>query len=379
MAGNSAHEPASCQEHQNSRRHSREDRSSRSNTEEERHSSRRSRSSSKAARRERRIRPRSESSSEDSSSPKRRRRCVQKNDLNDLKVYLKSLNAKLGHLQVNISENSKNSQRNVSKLERELRNVRGSKDFKKAGNEIQYLFNQELEGTIEDCIEFIEHENKVSTTKSLKDCLQLIRKRQKLIKIADKSEFGWLAAREYDEDEIASNSDDDKRLKKAEKAAMAKYKRNSQRNVRRLDARYSGFNSKPYSPGGFREYTQQWQRNQNFRPPYYNAPSFNPARQWCFACGNYGHWRAQCKSIQMLRQQNRSYINPSFFPNIHSKLKTPKPVVNKVSLKDMKDEYSYNFYKNIDVDEQFLIENEQHVEDGVDLCKNLSEQGETKF
>ena len=177
MAGNSAREPGSPQEHQNSRRHSREDRSSRSNTEEERYSSRRSRSSSKAARRERRKRPRSESLSEDSSSPKRRRRCVQKNDLDDLKVYLKSLNAKLGHLEVNISENSKNSQCNVTKLERELRNVRGSKDFKKAGNEIQYLFNQELEGKIEDCIEFIEHENKVSATKSLEDCLQLIRKR----------------------------------------------------------------------------------------------------------------------------------------------------------------------------------------------------------
>ena len=46
----------------------------------------------------------------------------------------------------------------------------------------------------------------------------------------------------------------------------------------------------------------------------------------------------------------------------------------------MKDEYNCNFYKNIDVDEQFLIENEQHVIDGVDLCKNLSEyeQGETE-
>ena len=64
----------------------------------------------------------------------------------------------------------------------------------------------------------------------------------------------------------------------------------------------------------------------------------------------------------------------------NSKLKTPKPAVDKVSLKDMKDEYSCNFYKNIDVDEQFLIENEQHVIDGVDLCKNLSEyeQGETE-
>ena len=104
-------------------------------------------------------------------------------------------------------------------------------------------------------------------TKSLiKDCLQLIRKRQKLIKIADKSEFGWLVAREYDEDEIASNSDDDKRLKKAEKASMAKYKRRSQRNVRRLDARYSGFNSKPCSPGGFREYNHNGNETKIFVP-----------------------------------------------------------------------------------------------------------------
>ena len=152
-----------------------------------------------------------------------------------------------------------------------------------------------------------------------------MRKRQKPIKIADKSEFGWLAAREYDEDEIESNSDDDKRLKKAEKASMAKYKRKSQRNVRRLDARYSGFNSKPYSPAGFQEYTQHWQRSRNLRSLSNNVPSFNPARQWCFACGNYGHWRAQCKSIQMLRQQNRSYINPSFFPNVEQQIQNAQP------------------------------------------------------
>ena len=43
-------------------------------------------------------------------------------------------------------------------------------------------------------------------------------------------------------------------------------------------------------------------------------------------------------------------------------------------------EKSCNFYKNIDVDEQFLIENEPHIVDRVDLCKNLSEyeQGETE-
>ena len=46
----------------------------------------------------------------------------------------------------------------------------------------------------------------------------------------------------------------------------------------------------------------------------------------------------------------------------------------------MKDEYSCNFYENIDNEEQFLIENKQHVVDKVDLCKILSqyEQRETE-
>ena len=47
----------------------------------------------------------------------------------------------------------------------------------------------------------------------------------KVIKIVDKSQFDWLAVGEYDEDEIPSNSENDKRLKKAKKAAMDKYKR----------------------------------------------------------------------------------------------------------------------------------------------------------
>ena len=47
----------------------------------------------------------------------------------------------------------------------------------------------------------------------------------------------------------------------------------------------------------------------------------------------------------------------------NSKIKTSNPLVNKVSLKDVKDEYSCIFYEDIDADEQFLTENDQHVVD----------------
>ena len=51
---------------------------------------------------------------------------------------------------------------------------------------------------------------------------QLLAERQKLIKIADRSENGWGVVAEYTVDELADDSDDEKRTEKAEKAAERK-------------------------------------------------------------------------------------------------------------------------------------------------------------
>ena len=50
----------------------------------------------------------------------------------------------------------------------------------------------------------------------LKESEKLITARQKLIRIADRSEFGWSIVAEYDEDEMADGFDDEKWLYKAE-------------------------------------------------------------------------------------------------------------------------------------------------------------------
>ena len=40
-----------------------------------------------------------------------------------------------------------------------------------------------------------------------------IRKRQKLVKLADRNKGGWLVVQEYESDDLASNSEDEKKIK----------------------------------------------------------------------------------------------------------------------------------------------------------------------
>ena len=53
---------------------------------------------------------------------------------------------------------------------------------------------------------------------------QLIKKRQKLIKLADRSKDGWLVVQEYESGEVPSNSEDEKKIRKAKLSAEKKRK-----------------------------------------------------------------------------------------------------------------------------------------------------------
>ena len=52
----------------------------------------------------------------------------------------------------------------------------------------------------------------------------LIKKRQKLIQIDDKNKDGWLVVQEYESDDLASDSEDEKKIRKAKAAAEKKRK-----------------------------------------------------------------------------------------------------------------------------------------------------------
>ena len=67
---------------------------------------------------------------------------------------------------------------------------------------------------------------------ALESGAQLVSKRVKAIKLADKSEFGWATVNEYLSDELASDSDDEKRIYRAERRAERKINKEKRRRVR---------------------------------------------------------------------------------------------------------------------------------------------------
>jgi DNA uptake protein ComE-like DNA-binding protein len=71
--------------------------------------------------------------------------------------------------------------------------------------------------------EYVNYASSVSSEPSVKEVLAdlvvLVAGRQKLIRIADQS--GWRCAEIYDGEELASDEEDEKRLRRAKKEALA--------------------------------------------------------------------------------------------------------------------------------------------------------------
>ena len=124
----------------------------------------------------------------------------------------------------------KGTQRNMESIKRELSSEREAADdrllkmhltngieFKRKGNEKQHVFNEEVKDKIESATKALcSIPPAVDRAKeALKEGEKLLTARQKLIRKADRSEYGLSTVAEY-EDELADGSDDEKRLYKAE-------------------------------------------------------------------------------------------------------------------------------------------------------------------
>ena len=99
--------------------------------------------------------------------------------------------------------------------------------FKKRSHEKQHQLNEQVRDKIDAATATLEQTP--SAVEKARTCLQegekLINLCQKNILIADRSEHGWATVAEYEEDELADNSDNEKRLFRAEVRAGRKIKK----------------------------------------------------------------------------------------------------------------------------------------------------------
>ena len=193
---------------------------------------------------------------------------------------------------------------------RELQKLKAKKvSFRFRGNKEQFDFNEKILDTIDKAHQAASlAESKVLLETAQKD----INYRNKLIKLADKSEAGWGAVEEYTADDLAEGSDDDRKIRTSQARALAKKNKlkPNRKPYRRApvasphnpaygdtySSRYNpSFNSAGRNiPGSFRGQGFRAQSGYN-RPQYYGQGA--RTTDICFACGKSGHWRKACPSI----------------------------------------------------------------------------------
>ncbi|XP_053401945.1 uncharacterized protein LOC128557757 [Mercenaria mercenaria] len=187
-------------------------------------------------------------------------------------------NSKFTELKRDFKEDSEWAAENVRKKVR----TDNSLSFKNVSNRKQYLFNADIADLLDSAQKAINLRNASKATDFLEEAKSKIKHRNKLICIADSSSAGWLTIQEYEQNEVASDSDDDKKIRRAEERAKAKLEKSKKFE--------SDNSSAGNSNQSFRSYRRELQRNTVAG----QQKTVGSRDIVCYACGGVGHFATGC-------------------------------------------------------------------------------------
>ena len=147
------------------------------------------------------------------------------------------MDTKVGQMKRELEEVANNAH---SSQMTELKRMKFSEppSFKKTGHEVQYKHNERVKLCITEAEDAIKDKKLDTCLEKLGEGKEKIESRQKLILLADKSEYGWKTVSEYLDNELADDEEDAKKIKKAEKEAQRKL--NETRNATKTRASSRG-------------------------------------------------------------------------------------------------------------------------------------------
>ena len=180
----------------------------------------------------------------------------------------RSLMSEISTLITNSVENIKRS--NSEAVEDQLREIKKirreePKSFKRKGNEVQYKFNAKIQDSIDEAKSYLESNAVDKAKESLST--SLLTERQKLILLADKSEFGWKTVQEYTQHELAEDDQGGKKIRRAEERAEKSLKSVAAKKSKKQ----GGFPSSPSLPQSSRV---PFQRSSSFTSWRYRQPFY---------------------------------------------------------------------------------------------------------
>ena len=180
--------------------------------------------------------------------------------------------------------------------------------LKKKTHEKQFEFNSSVMDKLEDAETSLEKAPEcppvVKAREAIKEGNKLLKFRQKLIRIADRSEYGWATVEEYLEDELADGEDDEKIIQRSDFRAGKKLKASRGAKGKKVPFKKrapgvslpQGYNSSQASSSGVAQLVgallpaiSKWPTNVN---PGTASGSRNIGP--CFYCGKPGHFRKSC-------------------------------------------------------------------------------------